>query len=179
MCWSGEASAALAVIGFTSTGYLLYKGESKALAAGMGYFTLMEALQAYTYSVVAVAWPSLFPASFRNVHGEVAVYFEAAVVIIALVFVGQVLELRARERTGDAIRALLDLAPKTARRDVLDPRNPPCWRCGRSWPTTSPEQRPRLPAPRGCSLTAFRWARRLCSPPTNKAPSNCRNSPAE
>lgn len=52
MCWSGEASATLAVIGFTSTGYLLYKGESKALAAGMGYFTLMEALQAYTYSVV-------------------------------------------------------------------------------------------------------------------------------
>ncbi|MDK4706031.1 heavy metal translocating P-type ATPase [Rhizobium sp. CNPSo 4062] len=71
---------------------------------------------AYLYSVIATLAPGLFPMSFRG-HGEsVPVYFEAASVIVALVFVGQVLELKARERTGSAIRALLDLAPKTARR---------------------------------------------------------------
>ncbi|WP_205926412.1 heavy metal translocating P-type ATPase [Rhizobium sp. P28RR-XV] len=71
---------------------------------------------AYIYSIVATLAPGLFPMSFRG-HGEsVPVYFEAASVIVALVFVGQVLELKARERTGSAIRALLDLAPKTARR---------------------------------------------------------------
>ena len=74
---------------------------------------------AYGYSVIATFLPGLFPASMR-VHGAVPVYYEAAVVIVALVFVGQVLELRARERTGDAIRALLDLAPKTARRITPD-----------------------------------------------------------
>jgi len=71
---------------------------------------------AYCYSLVATFLPGLFPDRFQQVGGHVPVYYEAAVVIIALVFVGQVLELRARERTGDAIRALLDLAPKTARR---------------------------------------------------------------
>ncbi|MBB6301244.1 Cu+-exporting ATPase [Rhizobium leucaenae] len=71
---------------------------------------------AYLYSLVATLVPDIFPMSFRG-HGEaVPVYFEAASVIVALVFVGQVLELKARERTGSAIRALLDLAPKTARR---------------------------------------------------------------
>ncbi|QKV17570.1 heavy metal translocating P-type ATPase [Oricola thermophila] len=74
---------------------------------------------AYAYSVVATFLPGLFPESMRT-GGHVPVYFEASVVIIALVFVGQVLELRARERTGDAIRALLDLAPKTARRITPD-----------------------------------------------------------
>jgi Cu+-exporting ATPase len=71
---------------------------------------------AFAYSVVATVAPQLFPASLRADAGTVPVYFEAAVVIIALVFVGQVLELRARERTGDAIKALINLAPKTARR---------------------------------------------------------------
>ncbi len=71
---------------------------------------------AWAYSVVATAAPGIFPASFRGEGGEVGVYFEAAAVIVTLVLLGQVLELRARERTGDAIRALLDLAPKTARR---------------------------------------------------------------
>jgi len=75
---------------------------------------------AYLYSVVATLFPSLFPHQFRG-HGDaVPVYFEAAAVIVALVFLGQVLELRARERTGSAIRALLDLAPKTARRIAAD-----------------------------------------------------------
>lgn len=75
---------------------------------------------AYGYSTIATFLPSLFPAGLQMPSGHLPVYFEAAVVIIALVFVGQVLELRARERTGDAIRALLDLAPKMARRITPD-----------------------------------------------------------
>ncbi|TGQ40608.1 heavy metal translocating P-type ATPase [Mesorhizobium sp. M00.F.Ca.ET.216.01.1.1] len=71
---------------------------------------------AYLYSVIATLFPDIFPHQFRGHNGTVPVYFEAAAVIVALVFLGQVLELRARERTGSAIRALLDLAPKTARR---------------------------------------------------------------
>ncbi len=75
---------------------------------------------AFVYSVVATLVPTIFPASFQDAHGEVAVYFEAASVIIALVLLGQVLELRARHRTGAAIRALLGLAPSTARRIASD-----------------------------------------------------------
>ncbi len=75
---------------------------------------------AYLYSAVAVLFPDMFPQSFRGHGGSVPVYFEAAAVIVTLVFLGQVLELRARERTGSAIRALLDLAPKTARRIAAD-----------------------------------------------------------
>jgi Cu+-exporting ATPase len=71
---------------------------------------------AYLYSVVAVAFPGIFPSSFRDEADQVAVYFEAAAVIATLVLLGQVLELRARSQTGAAIRALLGLAPKTARR---------------------------------------------------------------
>jgi P-type Cu+ transporter len=74
---------------------------------------------AYLYSLVATFLPGVFPDAYRMGHG-VGTYYEAAVVIVTLVFVGQVLELRARERTGDAIRALLDLAPKTARRILPD-----------------------------------------------------------
>jgi Cu+-exporting ATPase len=71
---------------------------------------------AYLYSVVATFAPGFFPAGFRGMDGTVAVYFEAAAVITVLVLLGQVLELRAREQTGGAIRALLNLGPKTARR---------------------------------------------------------------
>ena len=71
---------------------------------------------AYIYSIVAALAPQLFPAQFRDAHGGVAVYFEAAAVITVLVLLGQVLELRARASTSGAIRALLELAPKTARR---------------------------------------------------------------
>jgi Cu+-exporting ATPase len=71
---------------------------------------------AYVYSVVATVVPDIFPASFRDATGKVDIYFEAAAVIVTLVLVGQVMELRARSRTGAAIRALLGLAPKTARR---------------------------------------------------------------
>ncbi|MGB3387341.1 MAG: heavy metal translocating P-type ATPase [Pseudaminobacter sp.] len=71
---------------------------------------------AWAYSIVAALAPGIFPAAFRGEDGTVAVYFEAAAVITVLVLLGQVLELRAREQTSGAIRALLDLAPKTARR---------------------------------------------------------------
>ena len=75
---------------------------------------------AYLYSVVATLWPQWFPPSFRGAEGEVAVYFEAAAVITALVLLGQVMESRARSQTGKAIRALLGLAAKTARRIAED-----------------------------------------------------------
>ena len=81
---------------------------------GMGVGT------AYLYSVAAVLAPGAFPDAFRGHGGEVGVYFEAAAVITTLVLLGQVLELRARSRTGGAIKALLGLAPKTARRVSAD-----------------------------------------------------------
>ncbi len=71
---------------------------------------------AYLFSLAAVVAPGLFPASIRDAHGLPPVYFEAAAVILVLVLTGQVLELSARERTGDALRSLLDLAPASARR---------------------------------------------------------------
>ena len=78
---------------------------------------------AWTYSAAATLAPGLFPESFRGMHGEVSVYFEAAAAIVTLVLLGQVLELRARSQTGAAIRALLGLAPKTARRVTEDGRD--------------------------------------------------------
>ncbi|YCI05952.1 copper-translocating P-type ATPase [Ensifer sp. D2-11] len=88
------------------------------IARHLNMFTLiaMGTGAAWVYSVVATTAPGLFPATYRSGGGAVAVYFEAAAVITVLVLLGQVLELRAREQTGGAIRALLDLAPKTARR---------------------------------------------------------------
>ncbi len=75
---------------------------------------------AYVYSVVATVVPGLFPAQFRDASGQVAIYFEAAAVITVLVLLGQVLELKARSQTSSAIKALLGLAPKTARRIGAD-----------------------------------------------------------
>jgi Cu+-exporting ATPase len=75
---------------------------------------------AWLYSLVATIAPDLFPPGFQDDHGTVPVYFEAAAVIVTLVFLGQVLELRARRQTGSAIRALLGLSPKTARRIRAD-----------------------------------------------------------
>lgn len=88
------------------------------LTRHLNMFTLiaMGTGVAWVYSVVATVAPGLFPTTFRSNGGAVAIYFEAAAVITVLVLLGQVLELRAREQTGGAIRALLDLAPKTARR---------------------------------------------------------------
>lgn len=75
---------------------------------------------AYIYSVVATLLPQIFPASFRGASGHVAVYFEAASVILTLILIGQVLELKARSKTGSAIKKLLGLAPKSARRIESD-----------------------------------------------------------
>ena len=93
------------------------RGWASLKSRNLNMFTLiaMGVGVAWAYSAVATVAPSLFPAAFRGDHGAVAVYFEAAAVITTLVLLGQVLELRAREQTGGAIRALLDLTPKTAR----------------------------------------------------------------
>ncbi|MDB5599305.1 MAG: silP [Xanthobacteraceae bacterium] len=93
------------------------RGAQSLRTRNLNMFTLiaMGTGVAYGYSVIATLAPGIFPAAFRH-GGAVAVYFEAAAVITVLVLLGQVLELRAREQTSGAIRALLDLAPKTARR---------------------------------------------------------------
>ena len=94
------------------------RGWNSLVNRSLNMFTLigLGVGVAYSYSVVATIFPYAFPPSFRGATGEVAVYFEAAAVITVLVLLGQVLELRARSRTGAAIKALLGLAPKTARR---------------------------------------------------------------
>ena len=94
------------------------RGWASIKTRNLNMFTLIAigTGAAWLYSMVAVLAPGIFPPSFRQMGGAVAVYFEAAAVITVLVLLGQVLELRAREKTGGAIRALLDLAPKTARR---------------------------------------------------------------
>ena len=94
------------------------RGWQSVVTRNLNMFTLiaMGTGVAYLYSVVATLAPGLFPPAFRGHGGAVAVYFEAAAVITVLVLLGQVLELRARERTSGAIRALLGLQPKTARR---------------------------------------------------------------
>ncbi|HHQ48656.1 MAG TPA: heavy metal translocating P-type ATPase [Acidobacteria bacterium] len=94
------------------------KGWQSVVNRSLNMFTLigLGTGVAYAYSVVAALIPSIFPPSFRDLQGNVSVYFEAAAVIVTLVLLGQVLELRARSQTGAAIKALLGLAPKTARR---------------------------------------------------------------
>jgi len=94
------------------------RGWQSVVTRHLNMFTLiaMGTGVAWAYSVVATLAPGVFPAAFRGHEGSVAAYFEAAAVITVLVLLGQVLELRAREQTSGAIRALLDLAPKTARR---------------------------------------------------------------
>jgi P-type Cu+ transporter len=93
------------------------RGWASVRTRNLNMFTLigLGVGVAYGYSLVATVAPQLFPASFRTMSGVVPVYFEAAAVITTLVLLGQVLELRARSATGRAIRALLGLAPKTAR----------------------------------------------------------------
>jgi Cu+-exporting ATPase len=94
------------------------RGWQSVVTRHLNMFTLigLGVAVAYGYSVVAALLPGVFPDSFRNHAGVVSVYFEAAAVIVTLVLLGQVLELKARSRTGAAIKALLGLAPKTARR---------------------------------------------------------------
>jgi P-type Cu+ transporter len=94
------------------------RGWRSVVTRNLNMFTLigLGVVVAYGYSVIAVWFPGLFPDAFRDSNGHVAVYFEAAAVIVTLVLLGQVLELRARSQTGAAIKALLGLTPKTARR---------------------------------------------------------------
>jgi Cu+-exporting ATPase len=98
------------------------RGWASLKTRNLNMFTLiaMGTGVAWLYSVVAAVAPGIFPDAFRAADGTVAVYFEAAAVITVLVLLGQVLELRARERTSGAIKALLNLAPKTARRIAVD-----------------------------------------------------------
>ena len=98
------------------------RGWASLQSRNLNMFTLiaMGIGVAFAYSVVAVLAPGVFPPTFRDASGAAPVYFEAAAVIATLVLLGQVLELRARENTSGAIRALLDLAPKTARRVRAD-----------------------------------------------------------
>ena len=94
------------------------RGWRSLRTGNLNMFTLigLGTSAAYLYSLAAALAPGLFPASFRAADGSVPLYFEASAVIITLVAMGQVMELKARARTGDAIRALLGLAPRTARR---------------------------------------------------------------
>ncbi len=96
---------------------LFERGWMSFVHRSLNMFTLiaMGAGTAYVYSVFAALIPGIFPGSFRTHHGDVPVYFEPAAVIVTFVLLGQVLELRARAQTGAAIRALVELAPKTAR----------------------------------------------------------------
>jgi len=98
------------------------RGWASLRTRNLNMFTLiaMGTGVAWSYSVIAVFAPQVFPPAFRGGTGDVAVYFEAAAVITVLVLLGQVLELRAREQTSGAIKALLGMAPKTARRLLAD-----------------------------------------------------------
>ncbi|MDX2051941.1 MAG: heavy metal translocating P-type ATPase [Polyangiaceae bacterium] len=98
------------------------RAVNSVLNRSLNMFTLigLGVSVAYVYSVIAALVPSIFPVGFRDHHGEVGVYFEAAGVIVTLILLGQVLELRARSQTGAAIRKLLGLSPKTARKVAAD-----------------------------------------------------------
>ncbi|TAI62142.1 heavy metal translocating P-type ATPase, partial [Bradyrhizobium sp. Leo170] len=119
MGWANWISFALAtpVVLWAGAPFFV-RGWQSLVTRNLNMFTLiaMGVGVAYVYSVVGTLAPHLFPPAFRDMHGQVAVYFEAAAVITVLVLLGQVLELRARAQTSGAIRALLGLAPKTARR---------------------------------------------------------------
>ncbi|MEX2517791.1 MAG: heavy metal translocating P-type ATPase [Paracoccaceae bacterium] len=121
--WLGPKNAQWAQFALTApvvgwVGYPFFKrGWASIVTRNPNMWTLIAigVGAAFLFSVVAVLAPGLFPAALRDHHGLAPIYFEAAAVIIILVLVGQVMELSARERTGDAIRALLNLAPRTAR----------------------------------------------------------------
>ena len=117
--WSNWISLALSTPVVLWAGAPIFvRGWRSVVTGHLNMFTLiaMGTGVAWLYSVIGTLAPQLFPAGFRDPHGAVAVYFEAAAVITVLVLLGQVLELKARERTSGALRALLGLAPKTARR---------------------------------------------------------------
>ena len=103
---------------FGRVGPFFVRGVASVRTGNLNMFTLiaMGTGVAWLYSIVGTLLPDLFPAAMRGEDGAVSVYFEAAAVITVLVLLGQVLELKAREETSGAIRALLDLSPKMARR---------------------------------------------------------------
>ena len=113
--WAGAILASISVLWGGAPFFA--RGWSSIANRSPNMFTLIALGTgvAYLYSLVAAFAPGIFPPAFRDPHGRIAVYFESASVIVTLVLLGQVLELRARAATGGAIRALLDLAPKTAR----------------------------------------------------------------
>jgi Cu+-exporting ATPase len=117
--WSNVVQFALASPVVLWAGWPFFeRGWQSLVTRNLNMFTLISIGTgvAWLYSVIATFAPSLFPPAFRGHDGSVAVYFESAAVITVLVLLGQVLELRAREATSGAIKALLDLAPKSARR---------------------------------------------------------------
>jgi Cu+-exporting ATPase len=121
--WSAWAQFALSTPVVLWCGWpFLVRGANSVRLRSLNMFTLIAlgVGAAYLYSAAAVLIPNAFPADLHDAHGRIGVYFEAAAVIIVLVLLGQVLELRARERTGGAIRALLKLAPKIAHRVAGD-----------------------------------------------------------
>jgi Cu+-exporting ATPase len=117
--WNPWAQLALATPAVLWAGWPFFvRGWKSLVTRNLNMFTLIAigTGAAYGYSLAAVLAPDIFPEGFRDGAGNVGLYFEAAAVITTLVLLGQVLELRARERTSGALRALLDLAPRTARR---------------------------------------------------------------
>ncbi|MFO1206516.1 MAG: copper-translocating P-type ATPase [Burkholderiales bacterium] len=116
-----EAAIASPVVLWGGRSYFV-RGWTGVINRSANMYTLigLGVAVAYAYSLLAAFVPEIFPAAFRDPHGEVEVYFEAAAVIVTLVLLGEVLELRARGQTSTAIRALLGLAPKTARRIEAD-----------------------------------------------------------
>ena len=116
--WLGWVQLALATPVVLWCGWpLLERGVRSVITRNLNMFTLiaMGVSTAYVYSVIAVLFPGIFPPSFRGMSGKPDLYFEVAAAITVLVLLGQVLELKARAQTSSAIRALLDLSPKTAR----------------------------------------------------------------
>jgi Cu+-exporting ATPase len=121
--WMGWVQMALATPVVLWCGWPFFeRGWASVVHRSLNMFTLiaMGTGAAYLYSVAAVVAPGMFPDAFRERGGALGLYFEAAAVITVLVLLGQVLELKARDRTGEAIRALMGLAPKTARRIARD-----------------------------------------------------------
>lgn len=117
--WNGWMQLVLATpIVFWSGWPLLLRGARSFRTMNLNMFSLIAlgVMAAFVFSLAALLAPGILPSEFRGAGGSVPLYFEAAGVITVLVLLGQVLELRAREKTGDAVRALLDLSPKTARR---------------------------------------------------------------
>lgn len=121
--WSVYAQLLLSVpVALWCAAPFFQRGWKSIINRNLNMFTLiaMGSAVAWGYSLLAVVAPEIFPMAFRDATGAVAVYFEAAAVIITLVLLGQVLELKARDKTGNAIRELLNLAPQTARRVAVD-----------------------------------------------------------